>query len=148
MFEQSPLIGPGTGSVTQHTLEILLLLTGAFLLGVLLHWLLSRALSLKARQQAIELMRLKERLATAERRPQPTARLRESNSTEHERTLQQLRDSREAEARAKERILQLEGHIALLESQQTAPPKPAPPLPDTLEAVLPFIPPADKLRKK
>jgi len=145
MFEQSPLIGPGTGSVTQHTLEILLLLAGAFLLGMLLHWLLSRPTALKVRQQAIELMRLKERLHTAERRPQPSARLRESNSTEHERTLQQLRDSREAEARAKERIIELEGRIALLESAQPMPATPPPALPESL---LPFLPSADKPRKK
>lgn len=148
MFDQSPFVGPGTGSVTQHTAEILVLLAGAFALGLLLHWLKSRATVLRLRQQAIEMARLKERLATAERRPQATARLRESNSTEHERTLSQLRDSREAEGRAKERIIELEGRIALLESQHPPVDAPAPPLPDTLEAVLPFITPATKPKKK
>jgi predicted flap endonuclease-1-like 5' DNA nuclease len=40
MFEQNPVLGPGTGTATTHTLEILLMLTGAFLLGLWLGWLL------------------------------------------------------------------------------------------------------------
>lgn len=138
MFEQSPNLGPGMGTITEHTMEIFVLLLGAFLLGVLLHWLLSQSLVSQLRQLSLELMRTKERLVAADRRPQSTARLRESNSTEHERTLKQLRDSRESEARARERIVELEGRLALLESE-----RPAAPLsqsaPDPLEAVLPFV---------
>jgi len=148
MFEQSPLVGPGTGTVTQHSAEIFLLLLGAFALGVLLHWLLSRGLALRVKQLSMELMRVKERLVAAERRPQPTARLRESNSTEHERTLKQLRDSREAEAKSRERIIELEGRIALLESEQVTRPVVAPQQVDALDAVLPFVTPADNPRKK
>lgn len=152
MFEQSPTLGPGTGSVTEHTAEILLLLAGAFLLGVLLHWLLSRPTVLRMRQQAIELLRLKERLSAAERRPQSTARLRESNTTEHERTLKQLRDSREAEAKSRERVIELEGRLALIEaaSQTSAPVSASSGVPDPLAAVLPFVTPAksDKSRKE
>ena len=77
-----------------------------------------------------------ERLTAAERRPAPTARLREANSTEHERTLSQLRESREAESRARERIIELEGRLALAEH---AAEKPAPVAPDVLDAVLPFV---------
>lgn len=148
MFEQSPFIGPGTGTVTQHSAEMLLLLLGAFLLGALLHWLMSRSLALRVKQLSMELTRLKERLVAAERRPQPTARLRESNSTEHERTLKQLRDSREAEAKSRERIIELEGRIALLESEQVTRPVIAPQQADALDAVLPFVMPTDKPRKK
>jgi predicted flap endonuclease-1-like 5' DNA nuclease/cell division protein FtsL len=40
MFDQSPMQGPGGGSLTSHSLEILLLLAAAFILGWLLrHWL-------------------------------------------------------------------------------------------------------------
>jgi predicted flap endonuclease-1-like 5' DNA nuclease/cell division protein FtsL len=40
MFEQSPMVGPGNASLTTHTLEILLLLVAAFVLGWLLrHWM-------------------------------------------------------------------------------------------------------------
>jgi len=144
MFEQSPTAGPGMGTITQHSAEIILLLSGAFLLGVLLHWLLSRATVLRLRQQSIELLRLKERLTAAERRPVSTARLRESNSTEHERTLNQLRESRETEARARERIIELEGRIAQLENERAQAAVAANPM----EAVLPFVTPADKPRKK
>ncbi len=145
MFEQSPTLGPGMGTVTQHSAEILLLLTGAFLLGLLLHWLLSRATVLKLRQLTQELARTKERLTVAERRPQSTARLRESNSTEHERTLKQLRDSREAEARTRERLIEIEGRLALAEAANSA--ATAAPAVDVLNAVLPFVA-SDKPRKK
>lgn len=136
MFEQSPDLGPGVGTVTQHTAEILLLLAGAFLLGALLSWLKSRGIAQQLRQSAIELQRARERLVAAERRPVSTARLRESTSTEHERTLKQLRDSREAEARSRERILELEGRLMLIESE-AAKPTTAPI--DAMEAVLPFV---------
>lgn len=140
MFEQSPTLGPGMGSVTEHTAEIFLLLAGAFALGMVLRWLLSRGTAVRLRQQTQELAKLKDRLATAERRPMPTARLRESNSTEHERTLNQLRDSRETEARARERILELEGRIALLEAEQAAlqhaQSRSAAPAPDPMATIL------------
>lgn len=145
MYEQSPTLGPGMGTVTQHSAEILLLLAGAFLLGVLLHWLLSRATVLRLRQLTQELARMKERLTVAERRPQSTARLRESNSTEHERTLKQLRDSREAEARTRERLIEIEGRLALAEAANSA--ANAAPAADMLNAVLPFVV-GDKPRKK
>lgn len=144
MFEQSPTVGPGMGTITQHSAEIFLLLLGAFLLGLLLHWLLTRGTLLRLRQQTIELSRLKERLNTAERRPQPTARLRESNSTEHERTLNQLRESREAEARARERIIELEGQVAVFEHERAA----APPAPLALDSLLPFVTPTGQPKKK
>jgi hypothetical protein len=146
MFEQSPTLGPGTGTVTQHTAEIFLLLAGAFLLGMLLHWLISRSLSQRLRRQSIEMQRLKERLANAERRPVAMPRLRESNSTEHERTLNQLRESRDAEARGRERIIELEGRLALAEhaAEAAAPAKPAAEedkKEDLLDSVLPFVSP-------
>lgn len=40
MFEQNVINGPGTGTFTQHTLEIFIMLLGAFLLGVWLGWML------------------------------------------------------------------------------------------------------------
>jgi septal ring factor EnvC (AmiA/AmiB activator) len=141
MFEQNPAAGPGLGTVTQHTFEILVLLSGAFLLGLLLHWLLSRSTARQLRQSSIELARTRERLAAAERRPVSAPRLREANSTEHERTLTQLRESREAEARARERIIVLEGQ--LLSAQ--APAADSGELPEVMEAVLPFVTsPSDK----
>jgi predicted flap endonuclease-1-like 5' DNA nuclease/cell division protein FtsB len=40
MFEQDITAGPGTGNFTSHTLEILIMLLGAFLLGLWLGWVL------------------------------------------------------------------------------------------------------------
>ncbi len=41
MFEQSPVVGPGTATLTSHSFEILLLLAAAFVLGSLLRYWLS-----------------------------------------------------------------------------------------------------------
>lgn len=40
MFEQDIRLGPGTATYTQHTWEILIMLLGAFLLGIWLGWIL------------------------------------------------------------------------------------------------------------
>jgi predicted flap endonuclease-1-like 5' DNA nuclease len=40
MFDQLVTAGPGTGTYTQHTFEIIIMLLGAFLLGLWLGWLL------------------------------------------------------------------------------------------------------------
>lgn len=45
MFNQSPMVGPGSGSLTTHSVEILIMLLGAFALG----FFLARALAAKAR---------------------------------------------------------------------------------------------------
>ena len=42
MYEQNPMMGPGNAGLWNHTLEILLLLLGAFILGYLLRWAISR----------------------------------------------------------------------------------------------------------
>ena len=39
MFEQNPTLGPGTGGVMSHSLEIIIMLLGAFILGFLLRHL-------------------------------------------------------------------------------------------------------------
>lgn len=51
MFEQNVTLGPGTGTTTQHTLEIILMLLGAALLGLWLGWILWN----KYKQQADKL---------------------------------------------------------------------------------------------
>jgi predicted flap endonuclease-1-like 5' DNA nuclease len=52
MFEQAVTAGPGTATYTQHTFEILIMLLGAFLLGLWLGWLIWS----KYKQQADNLM--------------------------------------------------------------------------------------------
>lgn len=51
MFDQSPFVGPGAGSLVSHSLEILVMLLGAFLLG---YWL-SRILSARDRARLARL---------------------------------------------------------------------------------------------
>ena len=51
MFEQNVTLGPGTGTTTQHTFEILIMLLGAALLGLWLGWILWN----KYKQQADKL---------------------------------------------------------------------------------------------
>jgi outer membrane murein-binding lipoprotein Lpp len=51
MFNQSPFTGPGAGSLTSHTIEILLMLLVAFILGVIL----ARLLAAKSRERIDEL---------------------------------------------------------------------------------------------
>ncbi len=40
MFEQDVITGPGTGTVTEHSFEIFIMLFGAFILGIWLGWML------------------------------------------------------------------------------------------------------------
>jgi outer membrane murein-binding lipoprotein Lpp len=51
MFNQSPFTGPGAGSMTSHTIEILLMLLVAFILGLIL----ARLLAAKSRERIDEL---------------------------------------------------------------------------------------------
>jgi predicted flap endonuclease-1-like 5' DNA nuclease len=80
MFEQNVTLGPGTGTFTQHTFEILLMLLGAFLLGLWLGWALwakykqqidkltleNQSLNVTAEALRTELATAKTRLSTLE----------------------------------------------------------------------------------
>jgi hypothetical protein len=135
MFEQSPTVGPGIGSVTEHGFEIFIMLAGMLLLGVTLMWLLGRKTTERLRHTLAELHRTRERLAAAERRAQPQARLRQANpgsgASEHEQTLGELRNARLELANAKARIRELEQNPAHAETVSR----------DAVEAALPFIQP-------
>lgn len=133
MFEQSPTIGPGIGSVTEHGFEIFIMLAGMLLLGVTLMWLLGRKTAQQLRHTLAELHRAREQLAAAERRAQPQARRRQpgSGSAEHEQTLGELRNARLELANAKVRIRELEQNPALAETVSR----------DAVEAALPFVKP-------
>ncbi len=63
MFKQNVTLGPGTGTFTSHTFEILIMLLGAFLLGLWLGW----ALWIRYKEMADQLrMENMSNLATAE----------------------------------------------------------------------------------
>ena len=80
MYEQNVTLGPGTGTFTQHTLEILIMLLGAFLLGLWLGWALwakykqqidklsleNQSLNVTAEALRSELSTIKAKLATVE----------------------------------------------------------------------------------
>ncbi len=63
MFKQNVTLGPGTGTFTSHTFEILIMLLGAFLLGLWLGWALWSRYKAMADQLRMENM---SNLATAE----------------------------------------------------------------------------------
>ena len=63
MFEQNVTLSPGTGNFTSHTFEILIMLLGAFLLGLWLGWALWSRYKEMADQLRMENM---SNLATAE----------------------------------------------------------------------------------
>lgn len=54
MFEQNVTIGPGTGTFASHTLEILVMLLGSFLLGVWLGWVIWSRYRHRSEQLALE----------------------------------------------------------------------------------------------
>lgn len=54
MFEQNVTIGPGTGTFASHSLEIVVMLLGSFLIGVWLGWVLWNRFRQKADQLALE----------------------------------------------------------------------------------------------
>jgi predicted flap endonuclease-1-like 5' DNA nuclease len=55
MFEQNIAQGPGTGTFSQHTWEILIMLLGAFLLGLWLGWILWSRYKQLYEKQALDL---------------------------------------------------------------------------------------------
>jgi predicted flap endonuclease-1-like 5' DNA nuclease len=60
MFEQDVTLGPGSGTYTEHSLEIFIMLLGAFLLGLWLGWLIWNRF-----KQMYEKMRLENQSLTA-----------------------------------------------------------------------------------
>jgi predicted flap endonuclease-1-like 5' DNA nuclease len=80
MFEQDVITGPGTGTVTEHSFEIFIMLFGAFLLGIWLGWMLwsrykqaadkltleNQSLTASADAMRTELTKAKTNLAVAE----------------------------------------------------------------------------------
>lgn len=60
MFSQSPFVGPGTGSLASHSMEILIMLLGAFVLGYVLSQIFAakdRARIAKLEAQMADLIR-------------------------------------------------------------------------------------------
>ncbi len=117
MFKQNVTLGPGTGTFTSHTFEILIMLLGAFLLGLWLGWALWSRYKQMADQLRMENM---SNLATAEtlRTELTTARNRitvlETDSSNLSAQVVSLNRNNE---NMRNRITELESELAAASSQ-------------------------------
>jgi hypothetical protein len=68
MFSQSPFVGPGTGGFMTHTLEILVMLGVALLLGALLYFIATREQRRRLRSLTAEVAKLRTHEATLTQR--------------------------------------------------------------------------------
>lgn len=140
MFEQQVNLGPGTGTVTQHTLEILIMLLGAFLLGLWLGWMLWNKFKQEADKLRLDLQSmtatvtaingemsgLKTKLATSEAN-NLSLRAQVDKLTEDNRLLQeQLSRTSEDLAETDQRNRQLETELGLSFASPTATPETIP----------------------
>ncbi len=120
MFEQNVTLAPGTGTFSQHTFEIIIMLLGAFLIGLWLGWALwakykqqidrmtleTQSLNVTTDALRTELAALKSRLATVES---------ESNSLSNESI---MLNSENSKLRDKINALEIQLADALAENRQ------------------------------
>lgn len=117
MFEQDIRLGPGTGTYTQHTMEIIIMLLGAFLLGIWLGWILwnrykqeaeklrldNQSLKITSETLSTEISTLKAKLAALEtdnnNLAAQVASLNRNNSNLRDRVLQLETDIEQTESR-------------------------------------------------
>lgn len=140
MFEQQVTLGPGTGTFTQHTLEILIMLLGAFLLGVWLGWMLwnkykQEADKLRLDVQSmtatlhalnVEMSSIKTKLSTSEAN-NLSLRAQVDKLTEDNRIFRdQLSETSEDLAETETRNRQLETELGLSFTPPTATPETIP----------------------
>lgn len=140
MFEQQVNLGPGTGTVTQHTLEILIMLLGAFLLGLWLGWMLWNKFKQEADKLRLDLQSmnatvtaingemgsLKTKLATSEAN-NLGLRAQVDKLSEENRLLQErLSQTSEDLAETDQRNRQLETELGLSFASPTATPETIP----------------------
>ncbi len=117
MFEQNVTLGPGTGTFTQHTFEILIMLTGAFLLGLWLGW----ALWAKYKQQIDKLTLENQSLnVTAEALRTESVQTKAQLNTLEYNNLNLSTENANlnlANAKLMEKIAQLESGLAVVEAE-------------------------------
>lgn len=117
MFEQDIRLGPGTGTYTQHTMEIIIMLLGAFLLGIWLGWILwnrykqeaeklrldNQSLKITSEALSTELSTLKAKLAALE--------------TDNNNLAAQVASLHRNNSNLRDRIAQLEADVEQTESR-------------------------------
>lgn len=106
MFEQDIQLGPGTGTFTAHTLEILVMLLGAFLLGLWLGWVLWNRYKQEADRLRLDVTNLNATVGTLQ--TEMSALQGRYNTVESER------------AQAIERLAKLQGEHADLQLNASA----------------------------
>lgn len=140
MFEQEITRGPGTGTFTEHTFEILLMLLGAFLLGLWLGWMLwnrykqeadklrldVQSLTMTVSALNTEISGLKSKLATSETN-NISLRAQVDKLTEDNRIFKdQLSEASEDLAETEQRNRKLETELGLSFAPDTATPETVP----------------------
>lgn len=152
MFEQQVNLGPGTGTTTQHTFEILIMLLGAFLLGLWLGWMLwnkykQEAEKLRFEVQSLtvttdalnkEMIDLKSKLSASEANNFGLIAKIDKLSEENRLFQEQLSQEREDLVETEFRNRQLETELGLSFAPPTATPETIP-----LEITEQPAPPAD-----
>lgn len=106
MFEQDIQLGPGTGTFTAHTIEILVMLLGAFLLGLWLGWVLWNRYKQEADRLRLDVTNLNATVGTLQ--TEMSALQGRYNTVESER------------AQAIERLAKLQGEHADLQLNASA----------------------------
>jgi predicted flap endonuclease-1-like 5' DNA nuclease/cell division protein FtsB len=131
MFQQNITLGPGTGTFTQHTFEILTMLLGAFLLGLWLGWILWAKYkqiaerlqtdkdSLQASLSAlnIEIHTLRDRFAYVDRERESLALRVQNLDNENNQLRTEVVDTQEDLDEVALRNRQLETELALTEAE-------------------------------
>ena len=117
MFEQDIRLSPGTGTYTQHTLEIFIMLFGAFLLGIWLGWILWNRYKQEAEKLRLDNQSLK---ITSETLTTELTTLRAKHSaleTDNGNLSAQIVSLNRNNSNLRERITQLEADVEETESR-------------------------------
>lgn len=117
MFHQNVTLGPGTGTFSQHTFEILLMLLGAALLGLWLGWILWNRYQREAEKLRLELVAAN---TTAEAQRTEILDLKtkwNTLETEHQNLSAQVVSLSRNNTYQRDRIGELEEEVARLEAR-------------------------------
>ncbi|MCK6694159.1 MAG: hypothetical protein L6Q97_18915 [Thermoanaerobaculia bacterium] len=134
MFQQNVLQGPGTGTFTTHTFEILLMLVGAFLFGLWFGWILwsryrqtaeklrldNESLNASLNALRAELDGLKVKLSEAENERTTLAAQAQNLGWELDNARSQILVLQSDMGKIQERNRQLESELALTQPAETA----------------------------
>src|SRR5262245_18511985 len=117
MFQQNITNGPGPGTFTQHTFEILIMLLGAFLLGLWLGWVMWGRYKQAADKLALENQSLLVSLETL-RMELDAAKTNQANAeSDRSNYAAQVARLDRNNANLREKVNQLEADLAAVEAR-------------------------------